>query len=117
MEFVDQGHVCHHFVCFVALRPKSTAMVIAGRSVHLTTLFDGVGMELATPGSAVRHASVARHVTHCATGPGCWHWCHCWSHIVGNLMSRLIYNSAVKQLKSAAIGSLMIYAQADLRLC
>ena len=29
------------FVCFVALRPKSTAMVIAGRSVHLPTLFPG----------------------------------------------------------------------------
>ena len=30
------------FVCFVAaLRPKSTAMVIAERSVHLTTLFPG----------------------------------------------------------------------------
>ena len=27
------------FVYFVALRPKSTAMVIAGQSVHLTTLF------------------------------------------------------------------------------
>ena len=27
------------FVCFVALRPKSTAMVIAGRSVHLSTLY------------------------------------------------------------------------------
>ena len=30
------------FVClfvYVALRPMSTAMVIAGRSVHLTTLF------------------------------------------------------------------------------
>ena len=26
---------------FVALRPKSTAMVIAGRSVHLTTIFPG----------------------------------------------------------------------------
>ena len=26
---------------FVALRPMSTAMVIAGRSVHLTTLFPG----------------------------------------------------------------------------
>ena len=26
------------FVCLVALRPKSTAMVIAGRSVHLATL-------------------------------------------------------------------------------
>ena len=26
-------------VCFVALRPKSTAMVMAGRLVHLTTLF------------------------------------------------------------------------------
>ena len=32
------------FVClfvFVALRPKSTAMVMAGQSVHLTTLFLG----------------------------------------------------------------------------
>ena len=28
-------------VGFVALRPKSTAMVIAERSVHLTTLFPG----------------------------------------------------------------------------
>ena len=29
------------FVSFVALRPKSTAMVMAGRSVHLTTKFPG----------------------------------------------------------------------------
>ena len=29
--------------CFVALRPKWTAMVMAGRSVHLTTLFPGQG--------------------------------------------------------------------------
>ena len=29
------------FVCLFALRPKSTAMVIVGRSVHLTTLFPG----------------------------------------------------------------------------
>ena len=28
-------------VVFVALRPMSTAMVIAGRSVHLTTFFPG----------------------------------------------------------------------------
>ena len=27
------------FVCFVALRPKSTAMVMVGQSVHLTTIF------------------------------------------------------------------------------
>ena len=27
------------FVCFVALRPKSTAMVMSVGSVHLTTLF------------------------------------------------------------------------------
>ena len=108
-----------YFVCFVALRPKSTAMVIAGRSVHLTTLFPGqawtsskpilrvhsfacnwqqpflndsaegrrmtveiiswiistkvwdrAGIKLATPGSAVRLASVARHVTDCATPRG-----------------------------------------------
>ena len=31
----------NHSVCFVALRPKSKAMVMAGRSVHLTTLFPG----------------------------------------------------------------------------
>ena len=29
------------FVCFGALRPKSTAKVMAGRSVHLFTLFPG----------------------------------------------------------------------------
>ena len=29
------------FVCFVALHPKSTAMVMAGQSVHLTTFFLG----------------------------------------------------------------------------
>ena len=34
---VVKGNVC----LFVALCPKSTAMVIAGRSVHLTTLFPG----------------------------------------------------------------------------
>ena len=32
---------CFLFICFVALRPKSTAIVIAGRSVHLTTFFLG----------------------------------------------------------------------------
>ena len=30
-----------HLFVFVALRPKSTAMVIAGRSIHLTTLYPG----------------------------------------------------------------------------
>ena len=38
------GDEWYLFVClfvFVALRPMSTAMVIAGRSVHLTTLFPG----------------------------------------------------------------------------
>ena len=33
-------------------------------------VWDRAGIELATPGSAVRHASVARHVTDCATRPG-----------------------------------------------
>ena len=32
---------CFCLFVFVALRPMSTAMVIAGRSVHLTTLFPG----------------------------------------------------------------------------
>ena len=29
------------FVCYIALRPKSLAMVMAGRSVHLSTFFPG----------------------------------------------------------------------------
>ena len=32
------------FVCFVALRPKSTAMVMAGLSVYLTTLLSWAGL-------------------------------------------------------------------------
>ena len=35
-----------------------------------TKEWDRTGIELATPGSAVRLASVARHVTDCATRPG-----------------------------------------------
>ena len=35
-----------------------------------TKVWYRAGTELATPGSAVRHASVARHVTDCATRPG-----------------------------------------------
>ena len=35
-----------------------------------TKVWDGAGIELATPGYAVRHASVARQVTDCATRPG-----------------------------------------------
>ena len=37
-------HTTDFVIClfvFVALRPMSTAMVIAGRSVHLATLFPG----------------------------------------------------------------------------
>ena len=41
MNYAKIGYVLFLFVCFVALRPKSTAMVIAGRSVHLTTHIPG----------------------------------------------------------------------------
>ena len=34
-------HLKFFFFVLVALRPMSTAMVIAGQSVHLTTLFPG----------------------------------------------------------------------------
>ena len=37
------------FAYFVALRPKSTAMVMAGRSVQLTTLFPGQVDESSLP--------------------------------------------------------------------
>ena len=41
MSNIGLVYVAMFFVCFVALRPKSTAMVMAGRSVDLTTLFPG----------------------------------------------------------------------------
>ena len=37
----DDSGVTGRLFVFVALRPMSTALVIAGRSVHLTTLFPG----------------------------------------------------------------------------
>ena len=39
-----------------------------------TKVWDRAGIELATPGIAVRHASVARHATDCATRPGMEHF-------------------------------------------
>ena len=42
---------------------------IISRSIS-TKVWDRAGIELATPGSAVRLASVARHVTDCTTRPG-----------------------------------------------
>ena len=42
---------------------------IISRSIS-TKVWYRAGIELATPGSAVRHASVARHVTDCAMRPG-----------------------------------------------
>ena len=38
--------------------------------INLHESMGPAGIELATPGSAVRLASVARHVTDCATRPG-----------------------------------------------
>ena len=38
-----------------------------------TKVWYRAGIELTTPGSVVRHASVARHVTDCATRPGTGH--------------------------------------------
>ena len=40
-NFQGVTEIVSDVVGFVALCPKSTAMVIAGRSVHLTTLFPG----------------------------------------------------------------------------
>ena len=67
------------FVCFVALHPKSTDMVMAGLSVHLTTLFSWASLSkrltstsctyFAAVTSAVRHAFVVRHIPDCAMRP------------------------------------------------
>ena len=40
-DFIILGSAYKFLFVFVTLRPMSTAIVIAGRSVHLTTLFPG----------------------------------------------------------------------------
>ena len=42
-----------------------------------TKVWDRAGIKLATPGSAVRLASVARHITDCTTRPGLQHKFKC----------------------------------------
>ena len=41
VKYIQLFSMVSWLVGFVALRPKSIAMVIVGRSVHLTTLFPG----------------------------------------------------------------------------
>ena len=50
---------------------------IISRSIS-TKVWDWAGIKLTTPGSAVRHASVARHITDCAKWPGDV----CFSHLL-----------------------------------
>ena len=49
-------------------RRRMNVEIISG-SISMK-VWDLAGIELATPGSAVRYASVARHVTNCTTPPG-----------------------------------------------
>ena len=69
--------ICAHtFACnwqqpFLNESPEGRRMTVEIISWSISTkVWDRAGIELATPGSAVRHASVARHVTDCTTRPG-----------------------------------------------
>ena len=60
--------------------------------------WDRAGIELATPVSAVRHASVARHITDCATRPGKNHMAEWHSFNIGqpdNLCIFLLFQGSV----------------------
>ena len=52
------------------MSPRTHKPKIVNKSLISTKVWDRAGMELTTPGSAVRHASVARNVTNCALRPG-----------------------------------------------
>ena len=52
-----------------------------------TKVWDRAGIELATPGSAVRLASVARHVTDCAMWPG-----HQWLAALSGQLTYILLN-------------------------
>ena len=69
-----------------------------------TKVWYRAGIELATPGSAVRHASVARHVTDCATRPGInQQLLSCWDgHFSFHLTTFLRWASLTKWLTSTS---------------
>ena len=65
-----------------------------------TKVWDQAGIELATPGSAVRHASVDRHVTDCATRPGS---IHIFNFIIKRVI-KLMYTFLNKNLEAISFG-------------
>ena len=64
---------CTYFACnwqqpFLNKSAEGRRMTVEKNSRSISMkVWDRTGIVLATPGSAVRHASVARHVTDCAT--------------------------------------------------
>ena len=63
-----------------------------------TKVWDQTGIELATPGSAVRHASVARHVTDCATRTG-----NCYSKTGTSLSYLSLHHTKLDSAPGAAV--------------
>ena len=69
--FVLDMHLTSTSCTYFRLKPDGRRMVIEiiSRSIS-TNVWDGAGINLTTPGSADRFASVARHVIDCACCPG-----------------------------------------------
>ena len=66
-----QLHVTSTSLVFLNDSAEGRTMTLEIISCSISTkVWDRAGIKLATPGSAVRLASVARHVTDCATRPG-----------------------------------------------
>ena len=64
-------------------------------------VWDRVGIELMTPGSAVRLPSLARHVTDCATRPGmCLFW---WQNLCSMMKLHTQHNVLTFFLLSAGV--------------
>ena len=62
---------CTYFGLFLNESAEGRRMTVEIISWSISTkVWDRAGIELATPGSAVRYTSVARNVTDCATRPG-----------------------------------------------
>ena len=74
---------------------------IISRSIS-TKVWDRAGIELATPGSAVRLASVARHVTDCATRPGIILFRDLFSKIKGSAYGSITFELTLPTLSYAS---------------
>ena len=103
---------CNWYQPFLNESAKGRRMTVEIISWSISTkVWDQAQIELVTPGSAVRYASLVRQITHCTMGRGmtlftcqCMHWIEKPLNIVDFLEKTLKNKSALKSTRKLLLG-------------